>query len=266
MSFKKIGWFTTARDKAALDLLIEVYEHIKKGLIKASIAYVFVSKGPEEGIWARELILKAKKDMNLPVVYFSARNFLPELRARDKETWRKLYHREILDLLPEEVDFGVLAGYMWITSEEFCETLNLINLHPALPGGPKGSWEEVIWQLISARAFETGAMIHKVTPELDEGPALTYFRLNLRSENFIPLWEETEKKLLSLGLTELKKREGNQNLLFLKIREEELKRELPLLVYTIKYLVEERIKFLPEEPLDLTEEIEAYLTFSFKKD
>lgn len=265
MSYKKIGWFTTARDKAALDLLLEVYSHIKKGFIPASIAYVFVSRTPEEGVWARELLSKAKKDLNLPVFFLSAQNFMPELRIEDKETWRKLYHKEVLKLLPEEVDFGVLAGYMWITSEEFCNVLKLINLHPALPGGPKGAWEEVIWQLISARAFETGAMIHKVTPELDEGPALTYFRLNLRSEVFTPLWKETEKKLLSLGLTELRKREGNQNSLFLKIREEELKRELPLLIYTIKYLAEERIDFLLEEPLDLTEEIEASLTFSFKK-
>lgn len=258
MSIKKIGWFTTARDKAALDLFKEVYHYIKIGSIHGSISYVFVSKEPDEGKWAEEFISQVK-NMELKVITFSAKKFMPELREKDRNTWRKLYHEKILDLLPEEIDFGVLAGYMWITSEEFCNKLNLINLHPALPGGPKGSWEEVIWQLISARAFETGAMIHKVTPELDEGPALTYFRFNLRSEPFTKLWEETEKKLLSLGLTTLKNKEGKNNPLFLKIREEELKRELPLLLYTLKYLTEEKIQLLPKEPIDLSDEIETFL-------
>jgi phosphoribosylglycinamide formyltransferase-1 len=46
----------------------------------------------------------------------------------------------------------------------------MINLHPAAPGGPTGTWQEVIWQLIEGRAVETGVMMHLVTPELDRGP------------------------------------------------------------------------------------------------
>ena len=44
MRFKKIGWFTTARDEAAIDLLKVVYSHIQSGFLPLKIAYVFVSK------------------------------------------------------------------------------------------------------------------------------------------------------------------------------------------------------------------------------
>ncbi|MCU4138022.1 MAG: Folate-dependent phosphoribosylglycinamide formyltransferase PurN [Thermodesulfobacteria bacterium] len=204
--------------------------------------------------------------MGLKVISFSALKFKPELRQKDRNSWRKLYHDEVLKRLDEEIDFGVLAGYMWIVSTKFCNTLKLINLHPALPGGPKGSWQQVVWQLISARSTETGAMMHLVTPDLDEGPPITFFRFSLRTPEFLPLWEETEKKLLKYHLSGLQKLEGEKNKLFQKIREEEVKRELPLIVYTLKYLGEEKIILGSENlPLDLTEEIENYLKTEGRK-
>jgi len=204
--------------------------------------------------------------MGLKVISFSALKFKPELRQKDRDSWRKLYHDEVLKRLDEEIDFGVLAGYMWIVSTKFCNTLKLINLHPALPGGPKGSWQQVVWQLISARSTETGAMMHLVTPDLDEGPPITFFRFSLRTPEFLPLWEETEKKLLKYHLSGLQKLEGEKNKLFQKIREEEVKRELPLIVYTLKYLGEEKIVLGSENlPLDLTEEIENYLKTEGRK-
>jgi len=260
MKSKNIGWFTTGRDEAAIELLKIVYSEIKSGFLPLKIAYVFISKEPGEGFFSNRLIEIAREEMGLKVISFSALRFEPELRKKDKELWRELYHDEVLKRLEDEIDFGVLAGYMWIVSTKFCNSLKLINLHPALPGGPKGSWQEVMWQLISARACETGAMMHLVTPELDEGPALSFFRFSLRTPEFLPLWENTEKKLLKYHLSGLKKLEGEENELFKKIREEEVKRELPLIVYTLKYLGEEKITFDSENlPLDLTEEIEIYL-------
>jgi phosphoribosylglycinamide formyltransferase-1 len=50
----------------------------------------------------------------------------------------KKYHEEVYKLLPEEVDFGMLAGYMWIVSKEFCEKIPLLNLHPAFPEDLRG--------------------------------------------------------------------------------------------------------------------------------
>ncbi len=260
MRFKKIGWFTTARDEAAIDLLKVVYSHIQSGFLPLEIAYVFVSKEKGEGEFSDKLIELAEKEMGLKVVTFSALKFKPDLRKKDKVLWREEYHKEVLKRLPEEVDFGVLAGYMWIVSPEFCKSLKLINLHPALPGGPKGAWQEVIWQLISARACETGAMMHLVTPELDEGPPISYFRISLRTSEFLPLWKAAEEVLLKYHLSGLKIREGEKNLLFQKIREEEVKRELPLIVYTLKYLAENKISLdVDNLPIDLSKEVEDYL-------
>lgn len=257
---KKIGWFTTARDQAAIELLEIVYSQIKEGFLPLKIAYVLVSKELGETSISNELIIKAKEEMNLEVVCFSALKFMPELRKKDLSKWRNLYHQEVLKILPERIDFGVLAGYMWIVSNEFCEKLKLINLHPALPGGPKGSWQEVIWQLISCRSSETGIMMHQVTPDLDEGPPLSLVKFSLRTPDFLPLWEKTEKLLLKYHLKGLKEIEGEKNPLFLKIREEGVKRELPLIVYTLKYLAENQIVWEdPKLPLDLTEKVETYL-------
>lgn len=257
---KKIGWFTTARDQAAIELLEIVYSQIKTGFLPLEIAYVFVSKEPKETFISDTFIKKAKEEMNLKVICFSALNFKPELRKKDLLEWRRLYHQKVLNMLPEEISFGVLAGYMWIVSEEFCEKLRLINLHPALPGGPKGSWQEVIWQLISCRSAETGIMIHQVTSDLDEGPPLSFVRFSLRTPEFLTLWKKTEKILQKYHLKGLKEIEGEKNLLFLKIREEGVKRELPLIVYTLKYLAEDKIiPESPELPLDLTKEVEEYL-------
>ncbi|WP_038056587.1 formyltransferase family protein [Thermodesulfobacterium hydrogeniphilum] len=260
MYSKKLGWFTTGRDEAAIDLLKIVFSYIKTGFIPAKISYVFISKDKGENSISDRLITLAEKEMGLQVICFSALKFEPELRKNDKDLWRDKYHKEVLKRLPEDIDFGILAGYMWIVSSEFCKRLNLINLHPALPGGPKGTWQEVIWQLISARAFEAGAMMHQVTPQLDEGPAVSYFRFSIRSPEFIPLWDYTEKLLLKHHLSGLQKLEGENNKLFQKIREEEVKRELPLIVYTLKYLSEDKIILGSENlPLDLTNEVEKHL-------
>ncbi len=256
---KKIGWFTTAKDQAAIKLLEIVYSQIKSSFLPLEIAYVFVSKELKETSISDEFFKKAQ-EMNLKVISFSALKFKPELRKKNPLKWRTLYHQEVLKLLPEKIDFGVLAGYMWIVSDEFCDKLKLINLHPALPGGPKGSWQEVIWQLISCRSSETGVMMHQVTPDLDEGPPLSFVRFSIKTPDFLPLWEESEKILLKYHLKGLKEIEGERNSLFLKIREEGVKRELPLIVYTLKYIAENQIVWGdPTLPLDLTEKVENYL-------
>lgn len=257
---RKMGWFTTARDEDALSLLRVVWEKIREGFIPLEIAYVFVSKDRGESPISDKLIRYAEEEMKVPTITFSALKFKEELRKRDLEQWRELYHREILNLLPVEVDFGMLAGYMWIVSSEFCKKIPLLNLHPALPGGPKGTWQEVIWQLISARSRETGVMIHQATSELDEGPPLTYVRFSIYHEEILPLWEKAEKILLRYHLRGLREREGESNPLFRKIRQEGVKRELPLIVLTLKYFAEGRINWYNEDlPLDLTEQVEAYL-------
>ena len=160
-------------------------------------------------------------------------------------------------------DLCVLAGYMLVVGPEMCQHYKMINLHPAAPGGPKGTWQEVIWQLIASEAAETGVMMHLVTPELDEGPPVTYCVFPIRGEPFDRHWEQ----LKGLPVKELKAREGENHPLFKLIRHEGMKRELPLVVTTVKAFSEGRVRIEKGKIIDtrgkivkgysLTREIDA---------
>ncbi len=266
----RLGWFSTGRDQAARDLLKTVWERIEEGFVPAKIEFIFLSRRPGESKDS-DLFLKLCQELGLQVFYLSAREFHPELRLREREKWRQLYHREVYRLIEKkEVDLVVLAGYMWVVSGELCELLPMINLHPALPGGPQGTWQEVIWQLLEQGAEETGVMMHLVTPELDRGPAVTFCRFSIRDGEFGPLWQAFEEKRRRKGLEAIKKEEGESEPLFARIRAEGVKRELPLIVYTIKAFAEGEVALKGRrlvdaeghplsQPYDLSDRIEEHL-------
>ena len=85
---------------------------------------------------------------------------------------------------------------MLIVGSEMCQKYHMLNLHPAAPGGPKGTWREVIWQLIDSRAKETGVMMHMVTPELDKGPVVSYCKFPITGQPFNNCWKAVEEKQL----------------------------------------------------------------------
>jgi phosphoribosylglycinamide formyltransferase-1 len=95
----------------------------------------------------------------------------------------------------------------------------MINLHPAPPGGPTGSWQEVIWTLIQNEADTAGAMIHLATPELDRGPVVSYCLFSIKGAPFAEYW-----------------RRGDKDMLFRLIRQHELAREFPLIILTLQAL------------------------------
>ena len=139
----------------------------------------------------------------------------------------------------------------------------MINLHPAAPGGPTGTWQEVIWQLIDNKAQETGVMMHLVTPELDRGPVVAYCTFPIRGETFDRYWDEIERYPLS----EVKKSQGANNNLFKLIRQHGLAREFPLIISTIKAFSQGKVKITagkkvidaegkPIKGYDLTDEID----------
>lgn len=158
-----------------------------------------------------------------------------------------------------------------------CQKRTAINLHPALPNGPKGNYREVIWQLIKDRAVETGVMIHLVTPELDRGPAITFCRFSIRGEQFDPLWREMERKREKESLEEIAKKEGENNHLFTMIREKGVVKEFPMYLQTIKLIAERRIKIengkaidsqgqVLEGVYDLTKEIDTAVKEKLEKE
>jgi phosphoribosylglycinamide formyltransferase-1 len=225
----RLGWFSTGRDKAARDLLTVVQRGIALGEIKAEIAFVFSNRERDE---AREsdLFIKLVESYGLPLVSFSSKDFktnAPHLSPQ----WRLDYDREVMKRLKGfEADLCVMAGYMLIISPEMCQKYNIINLHPAAPGGPKGTWQEVIWQLIENKAETTGVKTHLVTPELDEGPTATFCTFPIRGKSFDSYWREIEGKPIS----EIKKTQGENNPLFKAIRRHGLAREFPLIIATLK--------------------------------
>ncbi len=236
----KLGWFSTGRDKAARDLLTVVQRGITLNEIKAEIAFVFCNREPGE---AREsdLFLKLVESYGLPLVSFSYRKF-----KAGKGAERLEYDREVMKRLQGfRPDLCVLAGYMLIVGEEMCQHYNMINLHPATPGGPKGTWQEVIWQLIANKAEETGVMMHLVTPELDMGPPVTYCTFPIRGKPFDKYWPGIEGQ----PLEEIKQKQGENNPLFKLIRKHGLAREFPLIIATLKVFSQGKVRITADRKL-----------------
>jgi len=148
------------------------------------------------------------------------------LFKQGRESWRLKYDREVSKRIENFAPgICVLAGYMLIIGEELCHEYDMINLHPAPPGGPTGTWQEVMWTLIENNTDKAGAMMHLVTPELDRGPAVSYCLFPIKGEPFDLYWQKNDKDRL-----------------FDVIRQHELVRELPLIVYTLKALSQGKIK------------------------
>jgi len=235
----KFGIFSTGRDNEAIELFQEVYDSIKKGVIKGEIAYLFCNREEgEEKI--TDALLKLIRDCGIELITFSSKNFKREMRKRAVEEsnsrgrdsplliqWRNDYDKEITGRIPASFDI-YLIGYMLIVGPEMCMSHNILNLHPAPPGGPQGSWQEVMRKLIESNAKEAGCMMHLVTPELDKGPPISYCTFPIVGSDYEPLWKEYYST-------------GNYSRLFSKIRQEEFRRESLLVIHTIKTFADGKV-------------------------
>jgi len=240
----QLGWFSTGRDKAARDLLKAVNSSIRQSEIKAEIAFVSSNREPGESE-ETDLFFKLVEDYHIPLTCFSYQKFkaskgaLVTGQTETLPSWRLDYDREVMNRLQDfHPDLCVLAGYMLVVGGEMCQRYDMINLHPAAPGGPAGTWQEVIWQLIDNKAQETGVMMHLVTPELDKGPPVTYCTFSIRGKPFDKYWYEIE----SHPLSEVKKKEDENNPLFKLIRQHGMAREFPLIISTLKAFSQGKIK------------------------
>ncbi len=265
----QFGWFSTGRDKAARDLLEVACNSIKQGKIKAELSFVFCNREPGESAQS-DLFLKLVEGYGIPLVCFSYQKFKAG-RASSQQgealpQWRLDYDREVMNRLKAfHPDLCVLAGYMLIVGKEMCSKYDMINLHPAAPGGPTGTWQEVIWRLIEIKAEETGVMMHLVTPELDKGPVVSYCTFPITDAPFDSYWHKIEGQ----DINEIKGEQGENNTLFRLIREHGLKREFPLILATMKAFSQGRVKIIDGKVTDsqgkainsynLTEEIDKLI-------
>jgi len=207
MSYK-FGIFSTGRDNEAIHLFQEVYDSVKIGIINGKIAYLFCNREQgEEKI--TDSFIKLVRDYGIELITFSSKRFKNVMREKAIEEterikrdsplliqWRNEYDRQVMERLPAPSDI-YLIGYMLIIGPEMCKSYNILNLHPAPPGGPQGSWQEVMRKLIESNAKEA-------------------------------LWEEYRST-------------GNYSKLFSKIREEEFRRESPLVIHTIKTFADGKV-------------------------
>ncbi|MBI3931756.1 MAG: phosphoglycerate transporter [Chloroflexi bacterium] len=246
----KIGWFSTGRDKAARDLLTVVNNSIKQAEIEAEIAFVFCNREPGESKES-DLFLKLVEEYHIPLICFSYQKFRAGEGAAATEpagslpSWRLDYDREVMNRLQSfSPDLCVLAGYMLIVGKEMCRRYNMINLHPAAPGGPTGTWQEVIGQLIDSQARETGVMMHLVTPKLDKGPPLTYGTFPIRGEPFDRYWQAIAE--LTPDSPEWHR---VKNSLVSLIRNYGLAREFPLIIATLKAFSRGKIRITDDKQL-----------------
>jgi phosphoribosylglycinamide formyltransferase-1 len=263
------GWFSTGRDEAARELLTEAWKGTQDGTIPARIQFVFCNREPGENRESDRFI-QLVRDLRIPLFSLSSRRFDPPLRKKDREAWRRSFDGCVTEILGgQNVPVVVLAGYMLIVSPEMCRRFTMINLHPAEPGGPKGSWQQVIWELIASGAERTGVIIHLVTEALDEGPPITYCTFPLTDKPFDALWVEMGVKLGFTSLGDIIQEEGKKNPLFREIRNQGVMREIPLLLMTMKALAEGKVRVKGGKILDetaretgslcLNREVEDYL-------
>jgi phosphoribosylglycinamide formyltransferase-1 len=246
-----------------------VVDAIEAGrLSKTKFGVVFCNRDPGEAPTTDDFLARVR-GLDIPLVTRSSVAYRKQVggeRSRPDgplPAWRLDYDREVEHALaPHPFDLGVLAGYMLIFEREFALRHPLLNLHPALPTGPAGTWREVIRHLIRTRAEESGVMLHLAIPEVDAGPVVAYCRYSLRGPAFDAHWAAIEDRIASLDDAALEATE-----LFAAIRAAGVQRESPLLVATLEEFAARRLAIRdgqvidasgqPAPPTDLTAQVDA---------
>jgi folate-dependent phosphoribosylglycinamide formyltransferase PurN len=266
-----LGWFTSARGAGSRAMFEAVAGAIADGTLDARFAAVYCNRDPGEDPATDEFFARVRA-AGAPLMTRSSvafRRASGGARSRAGEplpAWRLEYDRAVeASLGAHPFDLGVLAGYMLIFEHEFAQRHALLNLHPALPGGPTGTWREVIRQLIRTRATESGVMLHLAIPEVDMGPVVAYCRYSLRSPALDREWAAIAPRIDALDESEIE-----ASLLFAAIRAAGIVREAPLLVATLREFAAGRLRAdgvrildaagAPATPTDLTREVDVLVT------
>ena len=215
-----ICWFTTGRDKEAFELFSGVLSAMDRGLIEGQINLVFSNR--EEGPYVDSIRAEAGRRA-IPYEVLSSKGFV---FPRQREEFDRLVKGRI-ERYPFDLIF--LAGYMLILSSVLFDPYLVLNLHPSLPGTHKGKWEDVVAEVVKRREKEHGAMVHIVTESLDEGPPITFARVNL-------------EEVYSRAKVDV----SGENLMML-VRQKEFSIESPLIIKTLSLLSKGEIEIRGRE-------------------
>ncbi len=268
----RLGWFSTGGGEGSQRqrLLTATVEMIRRGEMDAEIDFVFCNRERGEQA-ATDSFLDLAESYGIPCITYSSRQFRRDRGGALSQPgqplppWRAEYDAEVAKLIAEHpFDVGVLIGYMLIFTPEIAARYPFINLHPATPTGPVGTWQQVIWELIDQRTKHSGVMVHLATDELDRGPVVSYCTYSLHGPTLDVLWD-------SIGdarVDELREDAGEEHPLFRTIRHAGVAREMPVVLATLQAFAQGRVRVeghqvvdsrgdvLPAG-LDLTSEVEA---------
>lgn len=258
----RLGWFSTGRGEGSRGLFTCVKDAIGRGELSADITFVFCNREPGEHEGS-DAFMELVGSHGIPVISLSSQRFRREREAARFADVREAYDNAVMKLLAGyEADYNITAGYGLIFGADMARSRPALNLHPAAPDGPIGTWQQVIWQLIETRATESGAFVHLATEELDRGPVVSFVTFPIRGAGFDDLWAEAE----TTPVSELQSKHGEDFPLLQAIRRQGVLRERPLLLETLKALAAGRIRVeggkvvdargVPTGPLCLNVEVE----------
>ena len=241
----RIGWFSTGRGPGSRGLLRFVQDRILRGKLDARIQFVFSNRAPGEAEGSDQFFCLVH-EYGLPLYTQSSVEFRRS-RKGPFDQHREEYDGQVMDLLPGcQPDICVLAGYMLIAGRAMCRKYSLLNLHPALPDGPIGTWQEVIWKLIEQRATHTGSMMHLATEEVDRGPVVSYCTAPIIGGDLEQYWQVLEQR----DLNEIKASQGEDFPLFQEIRQAEYRREPYLVFETLRAVADGKVHIGAGQVLD----------------
>ena len=260
----QLGWFSTGRGPGSYGMLRRVLRSIEAGGLDARVQFVYSNRERGEGEGS-DRFFDLVESQGIPLASYSFRKFR-RAHGGEFDAHRAEYDTRVLDLLsPYTPDLCILAGYLLIFSPALCRAYTHLNLHPALPGGPKGLWQSVIWELIAGRAAETGVMVFRVTEATDEGPPVAFTRFPLTGPRFDDLWSQ----LGGEDVGTLRAARSEDHPLFQAVRQEGVRREPLLLLETLKVFARSEMRIhcgqvvdaslRVASPRDLTAQVEAML-------
>ncbi len=248
----RLGWFTTGRGPGSRRLLATVHDEIAAGRLDADIVVVFCNREPGQDPQTDQLFEQVR-GYDLPLVYLSTVHFRrergesPARAGEPLPEWRRDFDREVISLLePYHFDLGVLAGFMLIATDVLCNRYDLLNLHPAAPDGPPGTWQGVVWWLLEQGLDHSGVRMHLATTDLDMGPPVAYCTYPIRGPDLDDLWREVERR----GVATVKAEDGEENALFQEIRRQGVARELPLVVETLRAFAQGQVRIRDKRVVD----------------
>lgn len=245
---RRVGLFSTLNGPGSLALVTRVAAACRDGRVgDMSPGFLLVNRAAGESAATDAAVAQVQAEFDLPLLRVSALRFRAAERkaaraaaeAGDEEplwAWRDAWYDSFRAQLPP-ADLDLTLGDMWVWGRRQCAERRGVNLHPSLPEGPLGKiWYDVVWDLVAQQAEVSGVMLHRVTPEVDRGPVVSWCAYRLRGPGLDELWGQLpdcleERVALIAGQRQLKRAADHP--LFLALRAEGLRREVPLMLATL---------------------------------